>query len=121
MPHSARVLYERSLSIFRELGDLRGEAEVLGSLGAFYDAILGETGRAVACYEQRLNLARELEDRRGEAVTLFNLSLAVAKLGDRQRALRHAEAALAIFEQIDDRRAALVRKRLTRWQRNVWQ
>lgn len=120
-PHSARVLYEHSLSIFRELGDLRGEAEVLGSLGAFYDAILGETGRAVECYEQRLNLARELEDRRGEAVTLFNLSLAVAKLGDRQRALRHAEAALAIFEQIDDRRAAVVRKRLTRWHRNVWQ
>jgi len=116
---SALGFYEQSLSIFRGLGDRRGEGEVLGCLGVYYEEVLGETAKAVEYYERRLGIAREIDDRRGEAITLFNLSLAVAKLGDRRRAIDYAGAALKLFEQIDDPRATVVREQLSRWRSHV--
>ena len=43
------------------------------------------------------------------------MSLALDQLGDRARAIAHAEAALKIYEQIEDPRADKVRKQLAEW------
>jgi hypothetical protein len=44
-----------------------------------------------------------------------NMSEELYKLGDRQQAIEHAEAALKIFEQIEDPSAAAVRRRVDIW------
>jgi hypothetical protein len=72
-------------------------------------------GRAIESYEQQLVTVREIGDRRGEGIALWNMSLAVDKLGDRAQAITHAEAALRIFETIEDRNASKVPAALAQW------
>ncbi|MGH9445399.1 MAG: hypothetical protein ACRD3O_06715 [Terriglobia bacterium] len=43
------------------------------------------------------------------------MSLALSKLGHRQKAIEHGEAALKIFEQIEDPYANNVRSQLEQW------
>ena len=52
-----------SPSIFREIGDRRGEGNSLGNLGNAY-AALGETRRAIEHYQQSLAIGREISDPR---------------------------------------------------------
>jgi tetratricopeptide (TPR) repeat protein len=51
----------------------------------------------------------------GGGANLGNLGLAYAALGEARQAIAHAEAALQIFEQIEDPNAARVRAQLARW------
>ena len=60
-------------------------------------------------------ITREIGDRRGEGNALWNKALALHELGDRAAAIAHAQGALAIFEQIEDPAADMVRKRLAKW------
>ncbi len=57
--------------------------------------------KAIDHFEQSLDIARKIEYRRGEADALFNMSLALEKLGQRPGAIDHAKAALVIFEEIE--------------------
>jgi tetratricopeptide (TPR) repeat protein len=106
--------YEQRLVIARETGDRRGEGNALGNLGIAYKN-LGETRRAIEFYEQHLVIARETGDRRGEGNALWNMALALDQLEDRAQAMIHAEAALAIYEQIELPHAELVRNELAKW------
>ena len=106
--------YEQCLAIAREAGDQRGEGAALGNLGLGY-AALGEMRRAIQYYEQHLATARETGDRRSEGNALFNMSLALDKLGERAKAIEHARDALAIYEQIEDPNAGMVRRKLEEW------
>ena len=83
-------------------------------LGTAY-AALGETRRAIEYYEQDLAITRETGDRRGEGQALWNMSLALDKLGERAKAIEHARDALAIYEQIEDPNAGEVRRQLEEW------
>jgi tetratricopeptide (TPR) repeat protein len=105
--------YEQVLQIARETGDRRGEGTALGSLGAAY-ADLGETRRAIDFYEQVLQIARETGDRRDEGTALWNMALALGQLEGAQ-AMVYAEAALAIYEQIESPHADMVRSMLAEW------
>jgi len=106
--------YEQVLEIHRETGERRGEGNALGNLGNAY-AILGETKRAIEYYKQQLVITRETGERRGEGNALFNMSISLYKLGEREKAIAHAEAALKIYEQIEDPSAEKVRKILAEW------
>ena len=86
----------------------------MGNLGNAY-VNLGETCRAIEHHEQALIIDREIGDRRGEGNALYNTSLALDKLGDRVQAIGHAEAALKIFEQIEDPWADELRAVLAEW------
>jgi hypothetical protein len=68
---------------------------------------------------QRLAIARELGDQRGEGIALFNMSLAFHDLHDRARAVGNAEAALRVFQTIDDPSAVKVQRQLLRWEKKV--
>jgi tetratricopeptide (TPR) repeat protein len=112
--HKAIENYEQALAIDREIGDRRGEGQDLGNLGNAYFA-LGELRKAMEFYEQRHVIAREIGDRCGEGNTLFNSALALEKLNDCAQAIARAEAALQIFESIEDPNAAKVRAQLEKW------
>ena len=52
---------------------------------------------------------------RGEGDVLWNMSEVLDKLGNRKKAIEHAEASLEIREQIKDPGAEEVRKQLDIW------
>jgi tetratricopeptide (TPR) repeat protein len=76
---------------------------------------LGQTNKAIDHYEQVLGIMSEIGDRRGEGNAEFNMAVALNKLGQRAQAIERAEAALAIFEAIEDTYADKVRRRLEKW------
>ena len=78
---------------------------------------MGEYRRAIGYHEQHLQIAREIGDRFGERSTLWNMSLVLDKLGDREGAIKLAEASLKIREEIEDRSAPKVRKQLEEWRK----
>jgi tetratricopeptide (TPR) repeat protein len=106
--------HEKALAISREVGDRRGEANTLDNLGNDY-AALGETRRAIERYERSVAISRETGDRPSEGNSLWNMSLALDKLGDCKKAIEHADAALKIFEEIENPKAAKIRKQLDAW------
>ena len=113
-PRRAIEFYEQRLVIAREIGDRRGEGNALGNLGNAY-ADLGDARKAIQFHEQYLVIAREIGDRRGEGNALFNMSLSLDKLDDRAQAIPKAQAALEIYEQIEDPHTDAVRKQLAAW------
>ena len=78
---------------------------------------MGEIRRAIEFYDKALEIAREIGDRRREGGALFNLALALDKLGERAQAIARAEAALKIYEQIEDPNTARVRQQLAEWRK----
>jgi tetratricopeptide (TPR) repeat protein len=105
--------HEQALVIDREIGDRHGEGCTLDNLGLAYKH-LGDASKAIEFYEQALVITREIGDRRGEGIALCN-SAVVHSLGDRAEAITRAEAALKIYEAIEDPSAAKVRAKLAEW------
>jgi tetratricopeptide (TPR) repeat protein len=99
----ARSYYDEALTLFRQVGDRRGEGNALGNLGLAY-ADLGQLERAISYHEQQLAIAREIGDRRGEGNALGNLGSDYYSLGQMERAIDYFEQALAIDREIGDRR-----------------
>jgi hypothetical protein len=87
---------------------------ILGFGGIAFDA-LGDTRRTIGFYEQALQIARETGDRRNEGAVLWNMALALDKVGDRPRTTICAEATLVIFEEIESPYTEMVRNRLAEW------
>ena len=79
---------------------------------------MGDLPRAFQCYEQQLLFAREIADRQGEAHALFNSAAVMHQSGYKSHALIRAEAALRIYEAVEDPHAtAKVRAKLTEWRK----
>jgi tetratricopeptide (TPR) repeat protein len=99
-PEHARVLYDRAIAIYEELGDKHAAARVWGR----WSHALGFTGRRDEALE-RLEQAYDglAADDPGEdvAVIAARLSRAYWFLGDQDRAAERAEFALEIAEQQD--------------------
>jgi tetratricopeptide (TPR) repeat protein len=108
--------YEQYLAITVAIGDRRGEGNALGNLGLAYTD-LGDVRKGIEFYEQQLVIAREIGDRRGEGSGLWNSALAHNLLRNRAEAITRAEAALKIFEAIEEPRAAKVRAQLAEWRK----
>ena len=104
-----RIVVEPEL-LLAALIDRPTERTTIKSEGA-----LGDARKAIEFYEQYLAIAREIGDRRGEGNGLWDSALAFDKLGDRAQAIARAEAALRIFEAIEDPRTAKVRAQLAQW------
>ena len=66
---AAQALLEESLAIFRELGNKRGIAYSLWSLGNVVHQ-QGDNGAAQALWEESLAIFRELDNKRGIAWSL---------------------------------------------------
>ncbi len=65
--------------------------------------------KAIEYHEQALVIAREIGDRRGEGNDLGNLGNAYRDLGQVEKAKDYLRRCIAIFEEIKDPRADIVR------------
>jgi tetratricopeptide (TPR) repeat protein len=95
--------YQRAQSIWRDTGDLRGQASVAGNLGN----LLLETRQlpaAVEQFQQALAL-HSGDDGHAAAITLGNLAEALCLLGRFGPALDHARRALALHRAAGSRRS----------------
>jgi len=97
----AITLYQQSLDIAKEIGDIQGESASLNNLGNAYDS-LGQYERAIAFFEQSLAMARQIEDIQGESASLNNLGLAYESLGQYERAIAFFQQSLDIAKEIGD-------------------
>ncbi len=78
--------YEKSLGIFRELGDNPGIAKAMGNLANVYSR-QGNWVKASNCYEQSLDIFRELKDSYGEGQILANLGILYAQQSNQEKAI----------------------------------
>ena len=106
--------HEQQLKIASEIGDQRGVSSALGNLGVAYGN-LGDIRKAIDFFEQASAIARKIGDRRNESNSLWNSALTFDRLGDRTQAIARAEAALKIFEAIENPFAIQVREQLGIW------
>ncbi|MDH3254636.1 MAG: CHAT domain-containing protein [Acidobacteriota bacterium] len=91
----------RSLALWRQVGDRRGEADALLDLGSVFSD-LSEPRRAGEHFERSLALWRQVSDRRGEALALVGLARLYDRTADYQTALNVAREALALIEPTGD-------------------
>ncbi|WP_309721132.1 tetratricopeptide repeat protein [Armatimonas sp.] len=96
---AARLLYEQSLAIAREVGDRESTARALGNLGlvAVYQ---GDYPAARVYQEESLAIRREMGDRGGIARALLNLGMVPASQGDYPAARLLYEQSLAIAREL---------------------
>jgi tetratricopeptide (TPR) repeat protein len=99
---AARALLDRSLALFRELGDPSGSAGVLGSLGDVARG-QGDYTAARALYGESLALSRELGDKWGIASALGHLGVVARVQGDYATARALDEQSLALQRELGDK------------------
>ncbi|MDB9312549.1 tetratricopeptide repeat protein [Spirulina sp. CS-785/01] len=95
-------VYQQSLTIEREIGYRRGEANSLNGLGhAYY--FLGRCTEAIEYHQQSLTIEREIGRREGEANSLNNLGNAYDSLGRCTEAIEYLQQSLTIHREIGNR------------------
>ncbi len=94
-PEAAIVLWERSLTKLRALGDLPGEAAVLGNLGAGYQ-LLGRPDRSLRYHARALELAEASGDHRTRGNALGNIAAVHQAGGDLALAAEYYGRALEV-------------------------
>jgi predicted ATPase/class 3 adenylate cyclase len=111
-PDTARRLFERSLAIWRELGDRDQQARELNSLGIAHQR-LGDLEAARSLLQESIAIAREIGNPVGLASALTNLGQVESAAGDFDRAIQALQEALTLdSEQGDLLGAALDRQSL---------
>ncbi|HTX28079.1 MAG TPA: protein kinase [Streptosporangiaceae bacterium] len=94
-PAAARPFLERSLAIWRELGDREQQSRELNSLGITYHH-LSAWDASRSAFEESIAIARELGSEVRLAVALSNLGQLESAAGDFDRAAHVLQEALAI-------------------------
>ena len=115
----AAVAWSNALDLYRTVGNARGEAAALNSLGlAAWRQ--GRPHEAVLHFDQALTIRQTLGEAFASAAILNNLGLLAAENGDREAALAHYQQALSIFQsgielriEIDTASAAMLAKQIS--------
>ncbi|MCJ7737562.1 MAG: tetratricopeptide repeat protein [Anaerolineae bacterium] len=94
--------FAQALELYREAGDLRGQAAALENLGAI-SRLQADYAEARAHIEQALRLFSRIGDRQGEGRALHRLGSVAINQGDHATARTHLESALHIAGEIEDR------------------
>nr|MBA2680950.1 tetratricopeptide repeat protein [Ktedonobacteraceae bacterium] len=103
----ARELYEHSLEIDQELGNIRGVAVTQNAMAD----VLRQQGKpqeAMKLYEHSLEIAQELGDIRGVAVTQNAMAAVLNQQGKPQEAMKLYEEALRTKQELGDIRGVAV-------------
>ncbi|MEH2140171.1 tetratricopeptide repeat protein [Nostoc sp.] len=95
----AIILYEQSLAIKEEIGDVYGKAATLNNLGIL-KVSSGEIEQAIALFEQSLAIKEEIGDVYGKGTTLNNLGHIKASSGEIEQAIALFEQSLALTEKV---------------------
>jgi CHAT domain-containing protein len=99
---SAITRFESSLKVWRELGDVRREADTLHALGIAHSR-LTQHREAIAQHERALTIRRELGDLAGEAASLEAIGFAHEAISDLAKAREAFEPALALSRRLGSR------------------
>ncbi|MEO7911235.1 MAG: tetratricopeptide repeat protein [Roseiflexaceae bacterium] len=102
--HAAQAYCEESLAIWQALGDQRGVARALATLGYMADDQC-DFPAARAALDQSLALFRAVGDTQGAATALDHLAWVVGKKGDQQARRELAEQSLAFARESGDTHA----------------
>ena len=97
----AIALYQQSLAISEQIGNVQGKAATLHELGRL-KADTGEISEAIAFYQQSFALNEQIGNVEGQAPTLSKLGDIKANTGKISEAITLYEQSLAITEQIGD-------------------
>ncbi|MGB8961809.1 MAG: tetratricopeptide repeat protein [Pseudonocardiaceae bacterium] len=97
-----RYLYGQALTVYRHLGDRRGEVDALWGLG-YIERLVGEYSKAREYHAQALTLARELDYGRAEADALGGLGQTERLVGEYSKAREYHTQALTLARQLDYR------------------
>jgi predicted ATPase/class 3 adenylate cyclase len=98
---SARTMLEEALAIYRELGDVAGEGNILWALGSFH-FFANEMPEAEATYREALALHRSGGNQTMEAWSLHMLALALVSQQRAAEAKSAAREALSYFKEAGD-------------------
>ncbi|HEU0116862.1 MAG TPA: tetratricopeptide repeat protein, partial [Thermomicrobiales bacterium] len=104
---AATTYADQALAHYRAVGDRRGEAIALLSLGTAADR-QGDYRHAIAFYEAGVAILRELGDRHRLAKGLNGLGLALSNAGETARGEALLEESLAIKRELGDRKGIAV-------------
>lgn len=110
----ALQLLDQALSLARSEADRVAEKTALANLGYAFSYLNNPAG-AITQYEAALALARELRDRQHEADCLWCLAVQHAELGDRERAIACAAAALQVLKGLASPHEASLEKHLAQY------
>ena len=97
----AIVLFEQSLALRKQIGDIQGIAGTLHELGIL-KAVRSEINEAIDLFEQSLALYEQIGDAQGKAWTLHEMGRLKADTGKTSEAIVLFEQSLALREQIGD-------------------
>jgi tetratricopeptide (TPR) repeat protein len=93
---------QRALTLYQELDDHAGQAEVHEAMGQLKDH-LGQNSEAILHAQNALDIFRATGDLAGEASTLDQVGWNFAQIGDFEQALTLCQQALPILHQLGDR------------------
>ena len=91
---------ESSITIRREIGDWRGEAQAANNLADAYQ-LLGQAAEALELYRRALSLNRDVGNRYGEGVGLGNVGWTLLDLGRAEEAVSYLLQARDTFDEIN--------------------
>lgn len=94
--------YEKSLTIYDEIGDKKGIAGRLGNIGLIYGD-QSNYPRALEYYEKSVAIDEELGNKQGIAANLNNIGGIYHSQGNYPRALENFKKSLAILEELGDK------------------
>jgi len=100
--HQALVEYEKSLTLWRDLGDQYQQARVLERMVETYGE-LSDDKKAIGIAQEAVPLWRAAGDRSGEASALGEIGLRYAYLGEHVKGRGYLEEALSLFQSVGDR------------------
>ena len=95
-------VFEKSLQIYREIKNLKGEGNALNNIGNTYNS-LGNYPKSIEYHQQSLAVAKKLGDRDNQGNSFGNLGNVYYAIGQYTKAIEYHEQALALKQQIGDR------------------
>jgi tetratricopeptide (TPR) repeat protein len=94
-------LYQQSLALKEQIGDVQGKAATLHCMAIIY-ANQGKVEEAIGLYQQSLALKEQIGDVQGKAATLHCMAIIYANQGKVEEAIGLYQQSLALKEQIGD-------------------
>ena len=118
----AKMYAKESVGLYREVGDLGGEASALTTL-AGAALVEGDGARARELYEQALESTRDLNDPFRLASALGNLGYLLLMEGENERAAKLFEEGLIVFRRLSSEEGvarSLLNLGFAGWQRSAF-
>ncbi len=98
LPTEAAELQSEAYELYRELGDLRGQAVTLNAIGIAASSDTADIARARDAFTRALELWREIGDETGFTGSLSNLAWVLKTVGEREEARRIYRQARELFD-----------------------